>query len=81
MAELLTVRQLAEKAGISPTNLRRLLRKEFNRVGKTKVEGNRKEYRFAANDPIVKQIVERAKTLAAEKSKAEKLKTEHHKEV
>lgn len=66
MAELLTAKRLAEKAGISPTNLRKLLRKDFDRAGKTKVEGNRMEYRFASNDPIVKQIVEKAKTLAAE---------------
>jgi DNA-binding transcriptional regulator GbsR (MarR family) len=74
MAEvkMLTAKQLAEKAGISPTSLRNLLRKEFNRVGKTKVEGNRMEYRFAPNDPIVKQIVEKAKTLADEKVTVEK---------
>ena len=43
MAEvkMLTAKQLAEKAGISPTSLRKLLRNEFNRTGKTKVEGNR----------------------------------------
>lgn len=69
MAEvkMLTAKQLAEKAGISPAELRKLLRKEFDRAGKTKVEGNRMEYRFASNDPIVKQIVAKAKTLAAEK--------------
>jgi 3-hydroxyisobutyrate dehydrogenase-like beta-hydroxyacid dehydrogenase len=66
----LTAKQLAEKAGISPADLRKLLRKEFNRAGKTKVDGNRMEYRFAANDPIVKQIMEKAKTLAAEKPEA-----------
>ena len=78
MAELLTAKQLAEKAGISPIELRKLLRKEFNRAGKTKVEGNRMEYRFAANDPIVKQIVEKAKTLAEEKGKADKPETKQH---
>ena len=61
MAEIkmLTARDLAEKAGISPVELRKLLRKEFNRSGKTKVEGNRMEYRFDSNDPIVKQIIEK----------------------
>jgi 3-hydroxyisobutyrate dehydrogenase-like beta-hydroxyacid dehydrogenase len=68
--KMLTAKQLAEKAGISPAELRKLLRKEFNRAGKTKVEGNRMEYRFAANDPIVKQIMEKAKVLAAEKPEA-----------
>jgi 3-hydroxyisobutyrate dehydrogenase-like beta-hydroxyacid dehydrogenase len=68
--KMLTAKQLAEKAGVSPADLRKLLRKEFNRAGKTKVEGNRMEYRFASNDPTVKQIVEKAKILAAEKLKA-----------
>jgi hypothetical protein len=68
--KMLTAKQLAEKAGVSPADLRKLLRKEFNRAGKTKVEGNRMEYRFASNDPIVKQIIEKAKTLAAEKPEA-----------
>ena len=72
MAELLTAKQLAEKAGISPAELRKLLSKEFNRAGKTKVEGNRMEYRFASNDPTVKQIVEKAKTPAAEKPEAKR---------
>lgn len=80
MAEtkMLTVKDLAEKVEMTPVELRKLLRKEFNRAGKTKVEGNRMEYRFASNDPIVKQIVEKAKTLAAEKVKAEKLETKQH---
>ena len=68
--KMLTTKQLAEKAGISPAELRKLLRKEFDRAGKTKVEGNRMEYRFASNDPIVKQIVEKAKAPAAEKPEA-----------
>ena len=74
MAEvkMLTAKQLAEKAGISPTSLRKLLRNEFNRTGKTKVEGNRMEYRFALTDPIVKQIIWKAKAQAVEKDKAEK---------
>ncbi|MBA7507649.1 hypothetical protein ES706_06369 [subsurface metagenome] len=72
MAELLTAKELAEKAGISPTELRKLLRKEFNRAGKTKVEGNRLEYRFDSSDLVVKQIIDRAKGKPAEKPKAEK---------
>lgn len=39
--KLLTARELAEKTGISPAVLRKLLRKEFKRTGKTLVEGNR----------------------------------------
>ena len=57
---------------LSPAELRKLLRKEFNRAGKVKVEGNRMEYRFASNDSIVKQIITKAKAEAAEKAKAEK---------
>ena len=72
MAELLTSKQLAEKAGIKPTHLRRLLRKEFNGVGKTSVEGKRTEYRFNPNDTVVKQIIDRAKGKPAEKPKAKK---------
>ena len=70
MAETITVEQLAEKAGKTPTDLRKLLRKEFNRTGKTKVEGNRMEYRFDSNDPIVKKIMERVKSQQIEKSKS-----------
>lgn len=71
MAQLLTSKDLAEKAGISPQELRKLLRKEFNRAGKTKVEGNRLEYRFDLNDPNVKQILTRVKGLTAEKANEE----------
>lgn len=74
MAELITAKDLAEKAGVSPVELRELLRKEFNRFGKTKVEGNRLEYRFAPNDPIVKQIIDRVKSQLNEKPKSEKVK-------
>jgi hypothetical protein len=68
--KMLTAKQLAEKAGVSPADLRKLLRKEFNRAGKTKVEGNRMEYRFAASDPIVKQIMEKAKGESTNQTKA-----------
>jgi hypothetical protein len=51
-AKLLTARELAIKAGISPAVLRKLLRQEFNRAGKTVVEGNRAEYRFNPNDSV-----------------------------
>jgi len=72
MAEvkMITAKDLAEKAGISPTELRKLLRSEFNRAGKTKVEDNRMEYRFDPDDPIVKQITDRVKSLQKEKSKS-----------
>ena len=69
--KVLTAKQLAEKAGVSPAELRKLLRKEFDRAGKTKVEGYRMEYRFAANDPIVKQIMEKAKGEPTDQTKAE----------
>lgn len=69
MAKQLTAKEIAEKAGISPANLRKLLRKEFNRVGKTKVEGNRLEYRFDPNDPTTKQIIGRAKDQSTKKAK------------
>ena len=78
MAELLTVKDLAEKAGISPAELRKLLRKEFNRFGKTKVEGNRLEYRFDPNDPIVKQIIDRVKSQPKEKPKSKNPKPKQH---
>jgi len=78
MAQLLTAKDLAEKAGIRPVELRKLLRKEFNRAGKTKVEGNRLEYRFDPNDPIVKQIVDRVKNKPDEKPKSEKTESKQH---
>lgn len=62
-AKLLTARELAEKAGVSPAVLRKLLRQEFNRAGKTIVEGNRAEYRFNPNDAMTQQIIARAKAL------------------
>jgi hypothetical protein len=68
--KMLTAKQLAEKAGVNPAELRKLLRKEFNRAGKTKVEGNRMEYRFAASDPIVKQIMEKARGESTNQTKA-----------
>jgi hypothetical protein len=68
MAEpkILTARELAAKAGISPAALRKLLRHEFNRAGKITVEGNRSEYRFNPSDPVTKQIIARAKKLKEE---------------
>lgn len=61
--KLLSARELAQKAGVSPAVLRKLLRKEFNRACKTVVEGNRSEYRFNLNDAVTKQIIARAKEL------------------
>jgi hypothetical protein len=61
--KMLTARELAEKAGISPALLRKLLRKEFNRAGKTVIEGNRQEYRFNPSDAVTKEIIVRAKAL------------------
>jgi hypothetical protein len=78
MAEtkMLTANDLAEKAGLTPVELRKLLRKEFNRAGKVKVEGNRMEYRFAPNDPIVKQIIQKTKAQIAGKPKDAKTKNQ-----
>jgi transcriptional regulator with XRE-family HTH domain len=59
----LTAGELAQKAGVSPALLRKLLRKELNRTGKVLVEGNRSEYRFDPNDPVTKKIIARAKEL------------------
>jgi hypothetical protein len=44
-----------------------MLRKEFNRAGKTLVEGNRSEYRFDPNDTVTKDIIAKAKELQASK--------------
>jgi hypothetical protein len=44
----------------------RLLRKEFNRAGKTE-GGICGQYRFDPDDPIVKQIIDRAKAKLAKK--------------
>lgn len=65
--KLLTAKELADKAGITPQMLRRLLRKEFNRVGKTLVEGNRAEYRFDPNDPVTEDIRAKAEELKVNK--------------
>jgi len=59
---------------MNPVELGELLYRECNRAGKTKVEGNRIEYRLAYNEPIVKQIVEKAKTLAEKGLKLKSLK-------
>ena len=71
----LTARELAQKAGVSPAVLRKLLREVFNRVGKTVVEGNRSEYRFNLTDAVTKQIIARAKELK-EQSKEPQTSTE-----
>lgn len=65
--KLLTAKELAEKAGISPQVLRKMLRNKFNRSGKTLVEGNRSEYRFDPNDTVTKDIIAKAKELQASK--------------
>lgn len=65
--KLLTAKELAEKAGISPQALRKMLRKEFNRAGKTLVEGNRSEYRFDPGDIVTKDIIAKATELQASK--------------
>lgn len=62
----LTAGELAQKAGVSPALLRKLLRKEFNRTGKVLVEGNRSEYRFSLNDPVTKKVIARVKELKEE---------------
>jgi hypothetical protein len=44
-----------------------MLRKEFNRAGKTLVEGHRSEYRFDPNDTVTTDIIAKAKELQASK--------------
>ena len=75
MAELLTTKDLAKKAGIVPRKLRRLLRSEFRGVGKVKVVGNRVEYRFDPDDPKTQEIIYLAKVSEEQKSKVEKPKS------
>jgi len=65
----LTAHDLAEKAGITPTKLRRLLGNKFNRAGKTEVGQKHIEYRFDPNDPVVKQILTQAKIKPTDKGK------------
>ena len=77
--KMLTAKDLADKAGITPAELRKLLRKDFDRVGKVKVEGNRMEYRFAPNDPVVKQIIQKVKDQAVEKAKEQEAQTKQEK--
>ncbi len=67
--KMLTTHDLAEKAGITPTRLRRILRSKFNRAGKTEVGQKRVEYRFDTSDPLVKQIIAQAKVKPADKAK------------
>jgi len=44
-----------------------MLRKEFNRAGKTLVEGNRPKYRFDPDDTVTKDIMAKVKELQAGK--------------
>jgi len=67
--KMLTAHDLAEKAGITPAKLRRLLRSKFNRAGKTEVGEKRVEYRFDPNDPVVKQIIAQVKGEPVDKTK------------
>jgi hypothetical protein len=69
--KLLTAKELAERAGVSPQALRKIVRKEFNRAGKTLVEGNRSEYRFDPNNTVTKDIIAKAKELQASKGEQE----------
>jgi len=76
MSQLLTSKELAEKAGVDPRKLRRILRKEFKGAGETSVEGKREEYRFNPDDSIVQQIIDRIQGQPAEKPKPEKPKVQ-----
>jgi len=62
--KLLTAKELADKAGVTPQVLRKLLHKKFNRAGKTLMEGNRAEYRFDPKNPVTKDIIAEAKELS-----------------
>jgi len=44
-----------------------MLRKVFNRAGKTLVEGNRLEYHFDPNDNVIRDIIAKVKELQASK--------------
>ena len=81
MSQLLTSKELAEKADVDPRKLRRILRKEFKGAGKTSVEGKREEYRFNPDDPIVQQIIDRIQGQPAEKPKPEKPKAQKAKAI
>jgi phage antirepressor YoqD-like protein len=64
--ELITVKQLADKAGITPSKLRRILRARFPRKDKSKNYGFTPEQAEA--------ILKAVKDSKAEKPKAEKAK-------
>jgi predicted transcriptional regulator len=53
--QTITVKQLAEKAGIPPASLRRILRARFPRVDKGKA------YEWKPNDPQIELILKAAK--------------------
>jgi len=61
--KLLTAKESAEKAGISPQVLRKILRKEFDRAGKTLVAGTRAEYRSDPDDSVTEHITARVEQL------------------
>lgn len=61
---LLTVKDLAKKAGVEPRVLRRLLRKSFG-------GGDKKHYTWKPEDPQVQEIVAAAKNGGKEKSKSQ----------
>jgi hypothetical protein len=67
--KMLTAHDLAEKAGITPAKLRRILRSKFNRAGKTEVGQKRNEYRFDSTDPLVKEIIAQVKGKPSDKAK------------
>ena len=69
-SELITLKQLANRAGITPTLLRRVLRKRFPRENKGKA------YEWQSDDPqielIIKAMENHKAQIKTEKYKAEK---------
>lgn len=66
--EFITVKQLADKAGISPAKLRKILRTRFPRKEKGK------NYGWQPGDPQIDLILKAVKNSKAEKPKTEKSK-------
>jgi hypothetical protein len=75
--ELITLKQLANRAGTDPRTLRRILRSQFHREGKGKA------YEWQPDDPQIELILKAVENHKAqtktEKYKAEKPKTEKSK--
>jgi ribosomal protein S25 len=65
MADTITVKQLADRAGVKPSVLRRTLRSRFPRENKGKL------YSWQPDDPQIELILKAVKNHKAEATKAE----------